>query len=68
MGRPDENYSLTDLEHFLDYDIDMFSVVIVGNLIPMDRKNNKMITPRGYKLQIWLIEELRIVEFFWKKF
>lgn len=49
VGRPDENYSLTDLEHFLDYDIDMFSVVIVGNSNTYI-ENNKMITPRGYKL------------------
>lgn len=49
IGRNEENYILTDLEHFLDFEIDMFTIVIVGNSNSYI-KNNKMITPRGYKL------------------
>ncbi len=49
VGREDQNYTLTDLEHFLEHEIDMFTVVIIGNSKSYV-KNNKMITPRGYKL------------------
>ena len=49
VGREDQNYTLTDLEHFLDHEIDMFTVVIIGNSKSYV-KDNKMITPRGYKL------------------
>ena len=49
VGREDQNYTLTDLEHFLEHEIDMFTVVIIGNSKSYV-KDNRMITPRGYKL------------------
>ncbi len=47
-GREGQEYILTTLENMLDYEIDMFTTVIVGNSKTFV-KNNKMITPRGYK-------------------
>ena len=49
VGREDENYTLTNLDEMLNYEIDMFTVVIVGNS-KTDVKEGKMITPRGYHL------------------
>lgn len=49
VGREGENYDITTLSEMLDYEINMFSTVIIGN---SNTKvvNNKMITPRGYKV------------------
>ncbi|KAB3539058.1 precorrin-3B C(17)-methyltransferase [Alkaliphilus pronyensis] len=47
--REKEGYILTTLEHMLDYEIDMVTVVIVGNSHTYIA-NNRMITPRGYRL------------------
>lgn len=49
VGREGENYDITILDKMLDYEINMFSTVIIGN---SNTKvvNNKMITPRGYKV------------------
>ena len=46
VGREGENYDITTLSEMLDYEINMFSTVIIGN---SNTKvvNNKMITPRG---------------------
>lgn len=49
VGRENQNYTLTNLEEMLNHEIDMFTVVIVGNSKSYI-KNDKMITPRGYKL------------------
>lgn len=49
IGRKDENYTLTNLDEFLNHEIDMFTLVIIGNSKTYI-ENNKMITPRGYKL------------------
>ncbi len=49
IGRENENYTLTNLDEFLNYEIDMFTMVIIGNSNTYI-KNGKMITPRGYKL------------------
>lgn len=49
IGRENENYTLTTLEKMLDFEIDMFTIVIVGNSNTYI-KNGKMITPRGYKI------------------
>ena len=49
VGREDENYTLTTLEDMLNHEIDMFTVVIVGNSKTYV-KDGKMITPRGYHL------------------
>jgi precorrin-3B C17-methyltransferase len=48
-GRSGQRSVITDLEKMLEYDIDMFSTVIVGNTQTYV-KNEKMITPRGYML------------------
>ena len=49
VGREDENYTLTNLDEMLNYEIDMFTVVIVGNSKTYI-KEGRMITPRGYHL------------------
>lgn len=49
VGREEENYTLTNLDEMLNYEIDMFTVVIVGNSKTYV-KEGKMITPRGYHL------------------
>lgn len=46
-GREGENYDITTLENIFDYEINMFSTVIIGNSKTFV-KNGKMITPRGY--------------------
>ncbi|PAB60780.1 precorrin-3B C(17)-methyltransferase [Anaeromicrobium sediminis] len=47
--REGENIVITDLEHMLEEDIDMVTMVIIGNEKTYV-KNNKMVTPRGYKI------------------
>ena len=49
VGREDENYTLTNLDEMLNHEIDMFTVIIVGNSKTYV-KEGKMITPRGYHL------------------
>ncbi|MGL4567063.1 MAG: precorrin-3B C(17)-methyltransferase [Fusobacteriaceae bacterium] len=49
VGRDDENYTLTNLGDFLNHDIDMFTVVIIGNSKTYI-SNGRMITPRGYHI------------------
>ena len=48
IGRKEENYTLTTLEDFLNFDIDMFTIVLVGNSNTYVQ-DGKMITPRGYE-------------------
>jgi len=48
-GREGERSVITNLDEMLKYDIDMFSVVIVGNTQTYV-KNDRMLTPRRYKL------------------
>ena len=48
VGRKEENYTLTTLEDFLNFDIDMFTIVLVGNSNTYVQ-DGKMITPRGYE-------------------
>lgn len=48
-GRQDERATVTTLNDMLAHEIDMFTVVIVGNSQTFV-KNGKMITPRGYKV------------------
>ncbi|MGB6128231.1 MAG: precorrin-3B C(17)-methyltransferase [Psychrilyobacter sp.] len=47
--RDGEDYVITTLEDMLNHEINMFTVVIVGNSKTYVKKG-KMITPRGYKL------------------
>ena len=49
-GREGENYDITTLENLLDFEINMFSTVIIGNSKTFV-KNGKMITPRGYGIE-----------------
>lgn len=49
--RENESIVITDLENMLKEEIDMFTVVIVGNSNTyISKDKEKMITPRGYKL------------------
>ena len=47
-GREDETKVITTLEEMLSHDIDMLTIIIIGNSNTFI-KNGKMITPRGYK-------------------
>lgn len=47
--RDNESVTISDLENFTKEDIDMFSLVIIGNSNTYVQ-DNTMITPRGYKL------------------
>lgn len=49
VGREGEEYTITDLKDMLNYQIDMFSTVIIGNSNSKVIKN-KIVTPRGYKI------------------
>ncbi|MHA4989964.1 precorrin-3B C(17)-methyltransferase [Cetobacterium somerae] len=49
VGREDQNYTLTNLQDFLNHEIDMFTVVIIGNSKTYI-SNDRMITPRGYHI------------------
>lgn len=50
VGRVEENYEITDIDNMLDFEINMFSTVIIGNSKTFI-KNGKIITPRGYKVK-----------------
>ena len=47
-GREDERYILTTLEEMLNHEIDMLTIVLIGNSNTFV-KNGKIITPRGYE-------------------
>lgn len=47
--RKDEEITITDLEHMLDYEIDMLSTVIIGSSSTR-RVDRFMVTPRGYRI------------------
>ena len=47
-GREDERYVLTTLEEMLNHEIDMLTIVLIGNSNTFV-KNGKIITPRGYE-------------------
>jgi len=47
--RGNEKVIHTDLEHFLEHEIDMFTIVLIGNKETY-RSGRFMITPRGYNL------------------
>lgn len=48
-GRQDENHVVSTLKDMLENEIDMFTVVLVGNSQTYV-ENGKMITPRGYNI------------------
>lgn len=47
IGRPAEQWMLTNLNGLPDADVDMFSIVIIGNS-QTRMLDNRMVTPRGY--------------------
>lgn len=47
--REGENMVVTTLDQMLDHDIDMFSIVIIGNSATFVDQKGRMVTPRGYK-------------------
>ena len=49
VGAEDERFVITDLEHFLDEEITMKSIVIVGNSTSKIL-DDWFVTPRGYKV------------------
>ncbi len=49
IGTDEEHFILTDLEHCLEFDISMRSILIVGNKSSINLKG-WFITPRGYAL------------------
>ena len=49
-GRPGESYTITSVGQLKEADIDMFSLVIIGNSSTYVQ-DGRMITPRGYKLE-----------------
>ncbi len=49
VGNQDEKVAVTDLARFTQHQIDMRSVVIIGNSTTY-RKDNLLITPRGYEI------------------
>ena len=50
IGRIGESYTSSTLKDFLDLDIDMFTMLIIGNSKTYVDSQGKMITPRGYKI------------------
>jgi adenosylcobyric acid synthase len=46
--RKDESVTVTTLENFLEYDIDMSTIVIIGNTSSFVDRAGRMVTPRGY--------------------
>ncbi len=48
-GRENESYDIADLGSMLEYEIDMFTVILMGNSQTYI-ENGKIITPRGYKV------------------
>ena len=49
VGRDDEKIVISDLDNFLNEDINMFSIVLIGNSTTVVKKG-WMITPRGYEV------------------
>lgn len=49
VGRKGESITITTLDKILRYKIDMVTIIIVGNSSTIVR-NNRMITPRGYRI------------------
>jgi precorrin-3B methylase len=45
--RPGQQVSLTTLEDLLNYEIDMFTTIVIGNSCTRVQQG-RMITPRGY--------------------
>lgn len=49
LGSPEEKVTLTDLGHVLEHEIDMRTIVLIGNSTSRNL-NGWFVTPRGYKL------------------
>ncbi len=46
--RPGQTVTVTRLGELLDHDIDMFTIVIIGNASSFIDRHGRMVTPRGY--------------------
>ncbi len=46
--RDGESVTVTTLEHLLDHEIDMSSIVLIGNASSFFDKQGRIVTPRGY--------------------
>jgi adenosylcobyric acid synthase len=46
--RDDESVTITTLDSFLEHDIDMSTIVIIGNTSTFVDRSGRMVTPRGY--------------------
>ncbi len=49
VGRDGEEYTITNLKDMLNYQIDMFSTIVIGNSNSKIIKD-KIVTPRGYRV------------------
>jgi len=49
--RAGEEITITNLAEMLDYEIDMFSLVLIGNSSTFVDDAGRMVTPRGYQVQ-----------------
>ncbi len=49
--RDNETVTVSDLEHFTDETIDMFSLVLIGNAATRIDSKGRMVTPRGYAVR-----------------
>ena len=49
--RPDETVTVTDLAHLSDQEVDMLSLVLIGNSATRIDAAGRMLTPRGYELK-----------------
>jgi len=49
--RDNETVTVSELEHFTDHAIDMFSLVIIGNAATRLDPQGRMLTPRGYSVR-----------------
>ena len=53
-GRETEEHEITTLEKMLDSEINMLTIVLIGNSNTFVKKG-KMVTPRGYDKKIWIL-------------
>lgn len=53
--RPNETVTVTDLEHLVEQEVDMLSLVLIGNSATRLDSAGRMLTPRGYR-EKYLVE------------
>jgi precorrin-3B C17-methyltransferase len=55
--RKDQKITITDLAHMLDFEVDMFTTIVIGNASTFI-SGNWIVTPRGYQTKYKLNSEL----------